>query len=401
MQGFVRSGLRGFRRLAAGCAAPLLLLAAAPLGAADALTAVLMAPLSPPVVPVLGADGARHYVYELVLTNVGQQPASLERVEVLGDGPSASTLAKFEDDGLVSRLRNPARLPLNGLSIEPAATRILLVDFALPAAAEVPVRVRHRIAGRAAAVGNDLTPFDWTGVPVAVQAQIDTLGPPLAGSHWVAFNGCCAANGVHRATEMWVNGSLHHAQRFAIDWMQLDAEGRLHRGDGSRVEDFAFYASPVLAVADGTVVDVLDELDDQVPGSLPDPKTINLQNVGGNHIVLDLGGGRFGFYAHLKKGSMRVAKGDRVRRGQVLALLGNSGNTSAPHLHFHLMDSPSPLGSSGLPYLLDRFALAGQLSAERFDKGGLDGSWSEFLLPEPAPRSGEFPLNLTVVNFAD
>ena len=66
-----------------------------------------------------------------------------------------------------------------------------------------------------------------------------------------------------------------------------------------------------MAVADGTVVDTLNDLDDQKPGTLPDPSTINMQNVDGNHIVIDLGDGVYAFYAHLRKNSVLVSVGDR------------------------------------------------------------------------------------------
>jgi murein DD-endopeptidase MepM/ murein hydrolase activator NlpD len=68
--------------------------------------------------------------------------------------------------------------------------------------------------------------------------------------------------------------------------------------------------------------------------------------------VLDLGGGTYAFYAHLQPGSLRVKNGDRVTRGRVLGLLGNSGNSTEPHLHFHVSDGMSPLGSEGLPYTI-------------------------------------------------
>ncbi len=80
---------------------------------------------------------------------------------------------------------------------------------------------------------------------------------------------------------------------------------------------------------------------------------ITLETVGGNYVALDLGGNRFAFYAHLQPGSIKAKVGDRVRKGQVLALLGNSGNSTEPHLHFQVTDGNSPLGSEGLPYVFD------------------------------------------------
>jgi hypothetical protein len=80
-------------------------------------------------------------------------------------------------------------------------------------------------------------------------------------------------------------------------------------------------------------------------------------------------------------------------------LLGNTGNTSAPHLHFHLMDSISVLGSSGLPYVIDHFDVAGQLSAQEVDASELNAEWSKNLFAHPSSRESEFPLDLTIVNF--
>jgi hypothetical protein len=160
-----------------------------------------------------------------------------------------------------------------------------------------------------------------------------------------------------------VNGQIYLAQRFAIDWMLLDAEGHLGKGAPADVHSYPCYGVDVLAVTDGTVVDTLGNLDDQVPGELPDPKTINIDNVDGNHILLDLGRGRCAFYAHLQKDSLHVAVGDHVRRGQVLAKLGNTGNTSGPHLHFHSDGWRFCAGLSGLA-LYDRSLLPGGKALE-------------------------------------
>src|SRR5262249_20985504 len=140
--------------------------------------------------------------------------------------------------------------------------------------------------------------------------------------------------------------------------------------------------------------------DDQMPPNLPDPKTINVQNVDGNHVVLDLGNGLFAFYAHMQKGSVTVKPGDKVVRGHVLGKLGNSGNTSAPHLHFHIVNGASVLGSEGLPYIIDRFDLAGQIPAKEFEQAsGVEGDWSQGRLAQPLPRREQFPLDLAIVDF--
>ena len=167
------------------------------------------------------------------------------------------------------------------------------------------------------------------------------------------------------------------------------------------MENYTAYGAAVIAVDDATVVDALDELDDQVPGQLPDPSTITVRNVDGNHVVLDLGKGLYAFYAHLQRGSVRVKVGDKVKRGQLLGKLGNSGNTSAPHLHFHVMKGQSVLGSDGAPYVIDAFRLSGQVDVAQFDAAPtVEGEWGQHRLDPAVSRQRAFPLNLTIVDFS-
>jgi len=310
----------------------------------------------------------------------------------------------YEGSELLAHLRMLANLPAANATIEFNGTRLFLIDFALEASAMRPKRLLHRFEVLGGATPSHTAgtpaPLSYTVAPFDLVAGLQELGPPLAGKGWVVLNGCCEAGGVHRSTGLPVNGKICFAQRFAIDWMRMDDGGHLVNGDPSDVHSYPDYGADVLAVADGKVVDTLNTLVDQKPGHLPDPKTITLENIDGNHVVLDLGGGLFAFYAHLQKGSVTVARGDQVKRGQVLAKLGNTGNTSAPHLHFHLMDGSSVLGSSGLPYVIDSFVYAGQVPAAEFAQAtGVEGNWSKGLLTTPSPRRGQFPLDLAVVIF--
>ena len=366
--------------------------------AEDVLTPVMAAPLVSSTTAVLGTDGKQHLVYELVITNAGTATATLQTIEVVSGDTPAKVLATFEGDALLSRLRDAGRGPkITAPQIEFSGTRLFLVDFTLDKDSRVPATLLHRFhllaAGPPGSPPEQAVAQTYTIAPIAVGTDVTVLGPPVAGKGWAAFNGCCEAGGVHRGTGLPVNGQMHYAQRFAIDWIQLGADLKIFHGDEKDVKNYPCYGAKVIAVADGTVVETLSTLDDQGPGQLPDPKTMTLENVDGNHVVLDLGHNKYAFYAHLQKDSVLVKKGEHVKRGQVLGLLGNTGNSSAPHLHFHLMDGTSVLGSSGLPYVIDSFAVAGELSGE------VDGKWSKDLSAHPSGRKSEFPLDLTVVNF--
>lgn len=380
------------------------LMAPPPAQPQDALTPVVASPLRPSTSAVQGTDNKQHLVYELVVTNTGTATATLEKLEVVSGDSSSRVLATFEGAALLARLRTTGRGPaMTAPQIEFNGTRLLLVDFTLDRDSHPPATMLHRFhlqaAGPPGSPPDKTVGYTYTIAPIAVDPDVTVLGPPLSGKSWTVVNGCCEPGGAHRGTSLAVNGEIHYAQRFAIDWMQLDADGRLFRGEGKNLKDYAGYGAKVIAVADGTVVETLDTLDEQVAGDLPDPKTITLENVDGNHIVLDLGHGKYAFYAHLQRKSLLVAKGDQVKRGQALALLGNTGNSSAPHLHFHLMDGTSVLGSSGLPYIIDHFELAGQLSSQQFKAGEPAAGWSKDLLAQPLNRKLEFPLDLSVVNF--
>jgi murein DD-endopeptidase MepM/ murein hydrolase activator NlpD len=125
-----------------------------------------------------------------------------------------------------------------------------------------------------------------------------------------------------------------------------------------------------------------------------------IERADGNHVVLDLGDGRYALYAHLKPGSAWVHEGQHVHRGQVLGLVGTSGNSSEPHLHFHVTDGPSPLASNGVPYLLHSFyATERCVSTDASDEAILSGEPIEV-----EPMSGEplrervLPLDLWIVD---
>lgn len=148
-------------------------------------------------------------------------------------------------------------------------------------------------------------------------------------------------------------------QRFALDFVQADADYRRHTGRGTRPEDYYCYGKPILAAADGRVVAVEDRV-----------RTAPLlgwgvcdflaRNFIGNHVMIEHAEGEYGLYAHLIPGSIPVAPGDQVTRGQPIGRCGHTGHSSEPHLHFHLQDSADPFGGMGLPVSFTGLAVDGE-----------------------------------------
>jgi murein DD-endopeptidase MepM/ murein hydrolase activator NlpD len=152
--------------------------------------------------------------------------------------------------------------------------------------------------------------------------------------------------------------TLERSQQFAYDVVNVGPGGALWRGgSGSRNEDYFGFGRPVLAPEAGTVVRARSDLADNRPGEVPSAdfyraiadREERLAAVAGNVVIVDHGAGEFSVLGHLQRGSVRVRAGDRVARGQVVGRVGNSGNSTAPHLHYHLMDGPLLFRSDGLP----------------------------------------------------
>lgn len=297
-----------------------------------------------PPIPFRGAGGQSRLIYELHVTNFSPVEQNLTRIEVLNDQES---MASFEGKDLLDNLiqlgakTDDARKIGGGLRVVAFLT-VPLKD------GPAPLALRHRLTVNGVTV--DLA-------PVALRAPgAIVIGPPLRGSDWIAANGPSNRSG-HRRALIPVNGRARIAQRFAIDWVQMNAGDSTFTGDPKDNKNYKAYGSDVLAVADATVAAAKDGIPQNVPGITSRAVPITLETVAGNHVILDLGGGNFCMYAHLQPGSLKVKVGDKVKRGQVLGLLGNSGNSTEPHLHFQVMDGPSPLGAEGLPYLIDSFEL--------------------------------------------
>lgn len=143
-------------------------------------------------------------------------------------------------------------------------------------------------------------------------------------------------------------------QRFAFDFVVTDEQGKSYQNHGHRLEDYYAYGAPVLAPADGVVVKVRDGRRDYArPGSF-DPFVWNLL---GNYVVIRHAGGEYSLLAHLRRGSIRVRRGEFVRQGQMVGEVGNSGNSSEPHLHFQVQDSPHFLLAASLPVRIGGYRL--------------------------------------------
>ena len=340
----------------------------------------------PPTVAT-GENGA-FLTYEVHITNFMGQPLTLKKLDAMAASDKRVVMS-FGDSALmraISRPGAPTTVGADKLKIAPGARAVAFLWVPIAAGSTAPAQLVHRLSIEQGS-GDSVRTNELEGSPVSVATNAVTIGPPLRGGVWLAANGPADASG-HRRALIPIAGTPAIAQRFAIDWVKVADDDKTFKGDQLTNESYYAEGLDALAVANGTVVAVKDSIPENVPGINSRAVPITLETVGGNHVIIDIGGGNYAFYAHLKPGSIRVKKGQQVKRGDVVGLVGNTGNSTEPHLHFHISDGNSPLGSEGLPYRMD-FEIVGR--CRTFNMGCERSS--------PVTRKGEVPLANQLIRF--
>jgi hypothetical protein len=317
-------------------------------------TAIVASPIHEAQV-VRGDDGMDHVNYEFLVTNAFVSPVTLSSVAVLG--PAGEELMRIEGDTLAAVTETLFAQAVTK-SIPASSTVSVDVDL-IVAPGAAPERVTHRIVYAlepdtefASAIGS----LEINGPEVAVNRQpAMSLKPPLRGTGWWVAAGCCRPN-IHRDTRLAIDGQrIETSETFAIDWARIQ-NGNAFAGDGKRVDQHYAFGADVLAVGDGTIVSVRDDMPEETPFQAPTAVHV-LEDYAGNHVLLEIAPNVYAAYGHLQPGSLTVKVGDVVKAGAVLGKLGNSGNSTAPHLHFGLLDQPDFAAGRSLPFVFDSFTV--------------------------------------------
>ena len=188
--------------------------------------------------------------------------------------------------------------------------------------------------------------------PSAFESEVE-YHLPFRGE-WFVYNG-----GVTSATShSWDIVT----QRYAYDFVVVDDDLVRHEGRGTRLTDYHCYGREILAVADGEVVKLVDNIGDApfVGYGIVD---FLARNFVGNHVIIRHAEKEYSLSAHLIPKSVCVAVGDQVRRGDVIGRCGHSGHSSEPHLHFHLQDGANFYLAAGLPIRFQHLTVDGHEEA--------------------------------------
>ena len=331
--------------------------------AAPTSTALQVAAVGAPL-RVHGSDGREHIDYDLVITNAFTSEVTLTSLVVRAGGEDLLTLS----GEALAAATHTLGVGEPTSSIPASSTVATFVDIVLPPSAQrtVPERLGHRIT-YTFAPGSPLEAIIGSktvrGPDLRVARRVPIkIAPPLRGSSWLSANGCCDPSVNHRSTLLPANGTFVAPEIFAVDYIRV-VNGRFYAGGGTQNTDWFGYGVPIRAVAGGRVVSAVNDQPEVPPFTQHNPAVTTPSDFGGNGVVVEIRPGVFANYHHMQTGSVTVTAGERVRRGEKLGLLGNSGNTQGPHLHFGINKGRSTLSSNSLPFEIDRFRFEGTAEA--------------------------------------
>lgn len=349
--------------------------------------------ISVPQAPIpVAVANKQELVYEIHLTNFSPYDLLLHSLTVL-DESSHRQLSRWSDRDLAKRFRllgKPDDAENPSMVVHSGQTAIVYIEYEC-AASELPAELVHHVDY---SIAGQQARFTVGGGRTTIQTEAPVeLSPPLRGGPWVAVYSPDWQRG-HRRMFYAIDGTAHVPGRFAVDFFMVDDQGKTTHGDSDRVQDALDYGAAVLAVADAKVVAIRD--------GIPESEKISqnhkhsLEDAPGNHIVLQLDDHRFAVYEHLKPGSIRVSVGSRVRRGQIIAALGFTGDSTGPHLHFDVANGPEPLNAEGLPFVCTQFNLIGRY--KRVEDLGVR-RWEPLAAGQPELRVHEMPQPNAVLLF--
>ncbi len=339
--------------------------------------------------------GTPRLVYELRLLNYVPATYVLDSIEVQA-GTRTFNFSSGQLKNMIRFFGGPAVAPDTRFEAGRGAVVFMMLNF--KAMAEVPKQLQHTLHFSNPDGSKYVLEID--PLTVGHEAPV-VVAAPLRGSDWIAGDSVHnAPDAAHRRAIIVMGGKPWLAQRYAIDWVRykmVKGFATTWSGPENKNESYFCEGLPIYSVADGRVVDALDGIPENVPHSGKFAVGLNVVNAGGNHVVVDIGGGHYAFYAHMRPGTVAVKVGNQVKAGQVLGHVGNSGSSTEPHLHFHIVDHPSFLAGQGIPYEFAQFSASD--SAELISK-----PHDEIVFRKIGPLKpfhNDYPANNAAVKFAD
>ncbi len=289
--------------------------------------------------------------YELTVTNLSTDSIDLKNISVLNTRDSVACL-ELDERELKNRMRLAGSAQNNVTRIGPKTTAVIYVELTIRKNIH---RVCHAITYSFVSDPAHKQLTRQTSSTICNVQLPTVLGKPVSGM-WAAVYEPSWDRG-HRRVIYTTGNKSRIPGRYAIDFIMLNDQGQITSGDTDVITHWLGYGADVLAVADGIV--------SSVSNVFTESKTISghanpsAERATGNYVSIKLNDQQYAFYEHLMPNSIKVKVGQKVKRGQVIAKVGFTGQTTGPHLHFHLADADSPLGAEGIPFVFDDFEVIG------------------------------------------
>ena len=192
-------------------------------------------------------------------------------------------------------------------------------------------------------------PFEEEFEKVVPGRNRTTMILPFNGEWFVFWGGDTKEQNYHIANK---------AQKNAFDIVMVDEKGKSYKTNGLTNDDYYAFGQPLIAPCDAEVVLSVDGVKDNKPGEM------NTAYVPGNSVILKTSHNEYLLFAHFKQYSIKVKQGDKVKKGQLLGLCGNSGNSSEPHLHFHIQDEENMLKATGIKCYFEKILVNGEAKTD-------------------------------------
>jgi len=333
-------------------------------------------------------NGNPQAYYELLLANFHSDTIRLKKLEI-SNFPDSSVLFYSERHNLLSNFdRIGTSVQDSTLLIPPGSLAIIYIE--LPLKHQSTTEILHHVTYDVP--GSTVQKIETTPTLCALKDPL-VLGKPLDAGNWVAIYEPSWARG-HRRVIYPRNGRARIPGRYAIDFIQVDAEGNYVEGDKNILGNWLGYGADVLADADGEVVALREEFPEST--TVSDHTSYSSYEASGYYISTKIAEGYYAFYEVWKPNSINVKTGQKVKKGDVLASLGLTGQGTSPHLHFHVADTDSALGAEGIPFVFEEFELLG--SYPNFKDFGKQ-PWQPRDNSMPPTRQKERPMPNAVLRF--
>ncbi len=332
--------------------------------------------------------------YELNISNNYRIPFTLKKVEIYDLQKDDVPIAEFNSEYIDQNFDRPGNNDLDDLKqLSGNEFGVLNLNLIFKKEQSIPEKIFHKLYfERKKGNGETATHPMEVAVVKIPETNKFTLGLPFKKKGKWLYEAKS-----HQGARFLTEGRVNYPQRFAIDWTLIDDNGNFAKNDTKNNENWKTYGIELIAVADGKVVGINDGIIENEPLSEKMAVQITRETIGGNYVILDIGNDIYAFYGHLIPNSLKVKIGDAVKKGQVIGLLGNSGNSDAPHLHFHLeTKSNTYFGGEGIPYHIDKFAQLKKYSEQEVTEL-FNGNSVSLESLNPINRTNELPIGYGLI----